>query len=162
MGPRSDLADAKLISDVAAALRAWRASTGARPALKILRETVWFFWQQPRLERPVVASKYPRASPWSEEAARVALNGEPTNNRLVIEHVEPLNRVLRWLVDEAPTVDAIVCELPKRLHCVVVTKAEATCLPDAGTPVERYAHAGLDLAAFRALDDWSGLTPSRA
>lgn len=147
VGPRSDLADAKLILDVAAGLRAWGDSTGQQPPSKILREAVWFFWQQPRLERPVVASKYPRSSPWSEEAARLALSGESTKDRL-------------WLLDEAPTVDTIASELPKRVHSVIVTRDEAKRLPDAGTPAERYARAGLDLAAFRALDDWSDLTPS--
>lgn len=162
VGPRSDQADAQLISDVAAGLRAWGHSTGEQPALKILREAIWFFWQQPRLERPVVASKYPRSSPWSEEAARLALSGESTKDRLEIEHVEPLKRVARWLIEDAPSVDTVASELPKRVHSVVVTRDEAKRLPDAGTPSERYAHAGLDLTAFRALDDWAGLTPSSA
>jgi hypothetical protein len=159
---RSDQADAELISHVAAGLRAWGESTGESPPSKILREAIWFFWQQPRLERPVVASKYPRTSPWSEEAARLALSGESTKGLLEIEHVEPLNRVSRWLLDEAPSVDTIASELPKRVHSVIVTRAEAKLLPDAGTPAERYLSAGLDLDEFRALDDWRDLVPSPA
>jgi len=37
-----------------------------------------------------------------------------------------------------------------------VTKEQSLGLPDAGSPEERYAAAGLDLAAFRSLDDWRG------
>src|SRR5215213_3246803 len=57
---RDDEADARLILAVARALRDWRRSTGAQPPTKRLREAVWFFWQQPRLERPLVRRKYPR------------------------------------------------------------------------------------------------------
>ena len=72
----------------------------------------------------------------------------------MIEHIEPMNRALRWLVEKAPEVDEVIAQLPSRLRCVVVTKDESVRLPDDGTPDERYAKASLDLAGFRALDDW--------
>jgi hypothetical protein len=37
---------------------------------------------------------------------------------------------------------------------VVVTTEESKRLPNAGTAMERYAAAGLDLAKLRPLDDW--------
>lgn len=151
---RDDRADAELVCAVAAALRSWRESTGNVPASKILREAVWFYWQFPRLERPIVPPKYPRAIPWSEDAARIVLRGERRGGRLVIEHMEPLNRTLRWLIDDAPDPDEVVAGLPGRLECVVVTKEQSARLPDAGTREERYAQAGMSLATFRPLDDW--------
>ncbi|HEX8102622.1 MAG TPA: hypothetical protein VF533_08430 [Solirubrobacteraceae bacterium] len=153
--PRDDEADAALIVGVAASLRSWAARTGAQPPLKILREAVWFFWQQPRLERPLVRPKYPRAVPWSREAADVVLSGGPRSGRLVIEHVEPLNRTLRWLIESERSVEEVMTELPTRLECVVVTAEQSRGLPDAGSPHDRYAAAGLDLSAFKPLDDWS-------
>ena len=83
---RDDHADAALIVDVAAAWRRWRGRTNKGPATKILRETVWFYWQNPRLERPRVAGKYPRGVPWSEAAASLVVSGVARNDRLVIEH----------------------------------------------------------------------------
>jgi len=151
---RDDHADAALICGVATALRDWGVHTGQPPPLKILREAVWFYWQAPRLRGKKVPPKYPRAVGWSEAAARLVASGEPRKGRLVIEHIEPMNRALRWLVEEAPEVDEVIAQLPSRLRCVVVTKDESVSLPDDGTPDERYAKAGLNLASFRALDDW--------
>lgn len=152
---RRDEVDAQLVLDVAASLRRWRDRTGKEPATKVLRETVWFFWQHPRLDRPLVASKYPRGALWSEEAASAALSGSSLKDKLVIEHLEPMNRALRWLIDDEPIVQLVIDQLPDRLACAVVTKEQSLGLPDAGSPEERYAAAGLDLAAFRSLD-WRG------
>jgi hypothetical protein len=149
-----DEADAQLVLDVAVSLRRWREKTGKEPATKMLREAVWFFWQRPRLDRPLVASKYPRSAPWSEAAADAVLSGVAGKDRLVIEHLTPMNRTLRWLIDDAPTLKAVISELPARLACAVVTKEESAALPDEGSPEERYAAAGLDLAAFRPLEHW--------
>ncbi len=59
---RRDAVDARLVTDVARALRAWQASTERPAATKVLREAVRFFWQNPRLKRPVVSGKYPRSA----------------------------------------------------------------------------------------------------
>lgn len=112
----------------------------------------------PRLERPLVASKYPRRVPWSDEAAAIVLGGERTGGRLVIEHVVPFNLTLRWLIYEVPGVEEVLAELPDRLECAVVTKEESARLPDVGTPQERYRAVGLDLDRLRSLDERQGFT----
>lgn len=151
--PRQDRADAGLICEVAAALRGWEERTGSRAATKILRKAVWFFWQSPRLAGPLVASKYPRGAPWSDAAAAIVLDGAPLRGRLVIEHLEPMSRTLRWLIEDTPDTSSILEELPTRLSCAVITKAESARLPDDGTPEERYRRGGLDLSVFRPLDE---------
>jgi hypothetical protein len=120
---RDDQVDAELIRAVATSLRSWGEATGRDAPLKILREAVWFFWQEPRLARPRVPPKYPHAVPWSREAAAIALSADPRKGRLVIEHIEPLNRTLRWLVETNPSAATLARELPKRLDCVVVSRA---------------------------------------
>lgn len=157
---RDDVADAELVVEVAAALRRWGEASGQRPATKVLRETVWYFWQQPRLPKPLILSKYPRLAPWSLEAARAYLDAGSPDGRLVIEHAEPMNRVLAWLIDGAPTPYEVTEELPRRLAVNVVTKEQSAGLPDAGAPAERYAVAGLDLASFRSLDAWEAELPN--
>jgi hypothetical protein len=155
LADRDDLADAALVANVATALRAWRDATGRPPSSKVLREAIWFFWQAPRLQRPLVAKKYPRSAPWSEEAAGIVLRGEVIKDRLAIEHTEPLNRTYRWLLDDIPNPETIAAELSGRLGCVIVTAEQGRAIPDAGTPHERYTAAGLDLSSFRSLDDWA-------
>lgn len=133
-----------MVCAVSAALRDWRERTERKPATKILRETVWFYWQLPRLERPLVASKYPRRVPWSDDAAAIVLGGKRTGGR--------------WLINEAPGVEEVLAELPDRLECAVVTKEESARLPDVGTPQERYRAVGLDLDRLRSLDERQGFT----
>jgi hypothetical protein len=57
-----DRADAQLVAEVAAALRGWQQRGGGAAATKVLRETGWFYWQNPRLPRPLVAGKYPHSA----------------------------------------------------------------------------------------------------
>lgn len=142
-----------MLCALAAALRDWREHTGREPSTKILREAVWFYWQAPRLPRPLVASKYPRGVPWSDDAAALFLAGGSTAGKLVIEHLEPLNRTLGWLINEAPEAEEIVDGLPGRIECAVVTQEENKRLPDTGTSEERYRLAGLELDLLRTLDD---------
>jgi hypothetical protein len=73
---------------------------------------------------------------------------------LVIEHVAPMHRVLRRLIDERLEVGQVVRMLREGLDVVVVTREQSAALTDDGTPDERYRRAGLDLASARALDDW--------
>ena len=145
-----DAADARLIMDVARALGAWQASSQRPAATKVLREAVWFFWQKPRLERPLVSGKYPKSARWSREAATIALRGDgQTRDRLVIEHVAPLHRILRRLIDEQSDVGQVAEMLREGLDVVVVIREQSAALTDDGTPDERYRRAGLDLASFR-------------
>jgi hypothetical protein len=150
-----DAVDARLVGDVARALRAWQASSDRPVATKVLREAVWFFWQNPRLEGPLVSGKYPRSARWSREAATIALGGDGhTRHRLVIEHVAPMHRILRRLIDEQFEVDQVAKMLREGLDVVVVTREQSSALTDEGTPEERYSRAGLNLASFRTLDAW--------
>lgn len=150
-----DLTDARLVADVAAALRAWQEASGRPAATKTLRETVWFYWQNPRMPRPRVSGKYPRSARWSREAAEVVLDGDGTvQGRLVIEHIEPMHRLLRRLIDEPLEPTEVASVLSAGLDVVLVTKEQSKLLPDAGSAEERYRAAGLDLNDFRSLDDW--------
>jgi hypothetical protein len=154
-GVPRDAVDARLIMDVARALRAWQASSHRPAPTKVLREAVWFFWQRPRLEGPLVSGKYPRSARWSKEAATIALGGDgQTRDRLVIEHVAPMHRILRRLIDEQFEVVQVAEMLREGLEVVVVTREQSSALTDDGTPEERYRRAGLDLARFRPLDAW--------
>lgn len=74
----------------------------------------------------------------------------------MIEHVEPLNRALRWLVRDTPTIEQVLEHLPRRIRCAVVTTEEAARLPDSGSPQERYREAQLDLEGLRTLDARKG------
>lgn len=157
MAELRDQADAQLLSDVAAALHRWEQSTGVKPPLKVLRETVWFFWQHPRLKvgGDLIASKYPRSARWSREAAALAVGGvESWTGHLVIEHIRPLHRVVRQMIEDPPQADQVEELLAPALEVVVITKDQERALPDKGEPEQRYVAAGLDLAAFKSLDEW--------
>jgi hypothetical protein len=79
---------------------------------------------------------------------------------LVIEHVAPMHRLLRRLIDEQFEVVQVAKMLREGLEVVVVTREQSSALTDDGTPDERYPRAGLDLASFRPLDAWpSSATP---
>jgi hypothetical protein len=149
--------DARLVADVAASLRVWQAAEGRPAPTKILRETVWFFWQNPRMPKPRVGGKYPRTSQWSREAAEAALAADGLSGRLVIEHVRPMHRLLRRLIDEPLLVPELVEELRAGLEVVVVTKDQSAKLPDGDSPTDRYRAAGLDLREFRSLDEWEAV-----
>ena len=48
-----DDVDAELLAAVFAAARRWEVVTGKKAPGKVLRETLWFIWQRPRLPRPL-------------------------------------------------------------------------------------------------------------
>ena len=150
-----DTADAQLVAEVATALREWQKHSGRAAPTKVLRETVWFFWQNPRLARPRVAGKYPRAARWSAEAASAVGSGTSAGpGQLVVEHIQPMHRLLRRLIDEPLEPDQIAALLREGLEVVVVTKQQADALGDDGSPHDRYRRAGLELGGFRTLDEW--------
>lgn len=48
------------------------ASCNSAPAmLSDQRETIYFTWEQPRLPRPLIQSKYPQSFPWSPRARTI-------------------------------------------------------------------------------------------
>jgi hypothetical protein len=162
-----DRVDAALIAGVANAVRQWRATTGsARGDLKLLREAVWFYWEWPRLPRPLVRRKYPTAVPWSK-GAREAYHADPRRcPGLVIEHSEPVTVLLARLLTtsalDGESALAILSE--QRRAFAVITKDEDKLLAKAGVgrtatrpegpildPLARYKLARLDTAHFLPL-----------
>lgn len=165
-----DLIDARYLAAILASTVAWEQETGQPSPIKPVREAIWFTWQAPRRPGPLVRSKYPAPWPWSA-AARDAYFDDPRHCALVVEHTEPLARVVRDLLEGVPWEPAALAEtLYGRLACVMLTKAEDRLLTAAGvgssTPpesaVSRYVHAGIDEAAFLPLVEdprWRGQMP---
>lgn len=150
-----DLTDARFIADVVEAARRWRASSGRRVRQKPIREAIWFYWQEPRLSAPLVRSKYPKRAMWTE-AARAAYAADEA---LEIDHVEPMENLIRRLLDGPTTLDRVLEELRPSLMCVV-TPGEHARLTAAGSPAtiasvdpwQRYRDAGVDLARVKPLE----------
>jgi hypothetical protein len=69
-----DARDARLVADVAVAVRAWETASGRPAATKVLREAVWFFWQNPRLARPRVVDALPDDGSPEERYRRAGLD----------------------------------------------------------------------------------------
>jgi hypothetical protein len=65
LGEDRDHGDAELIVRIVQ----WSRETielGRRgSAARLLREAMWFAWEEPRLPPPLVSRKYPRSYPWS-------------------------------------------------------------------------------------------------
>jgi hypothetical protein len=133
--------------------------------MRVLREALWFFWEEPRLPRPRVASKYPMPYPWSRDARSVFENdaGKRPDGGwgLVIEHLYPREFLVGYLLDEGADRDAkAVAEmLSARLMAAIVTRDEDRQLPTraqsarpweeyAADPWLRYRAAGLPIATF--------------
>jgi hypothetical protein len=162
-----DLADAQLVVDVAGALRAWEHATGRIASLKPLREAIWFYWERPRLPKPLVRGKYPESAPWSRAARELHLHGD-SRGELVIEHTAPMKLLTRELIDDPElTGDRCRAALATGGRWVVITREENKRLATAGVadqmptgssvdpddPWTRHRHAGLDVDAFASLAD---------
>jgi hypothetical protein len=162
---RDDQADAALVAAVANAVREWRATTGStRGDLKLLREAVWFYWERPRLPRPLVRGKYPTTVLWSVDA-RAAYHADTKRSPgLVIEHTHPMTLLLEELL-ATPGLDADAARelLSRRVDFVVITADENRRLEAAGVSrqlvkgtsdqLARYRKACLDTAGFKPLSD---------
>ena len=162
-----DRADAQLVVDIARALRTWEQATGTTALLRPLREAIWFYWERPRLPKPLVRGKYPESAPWSRRARELHLYGD-SRGELVIEHAAPMKLLMRRLIDD-PRLDAERCRaaLAAGGRWVVITREENKRLAAAGVanrmppgnaddtddPWRRHRHAGLDVDAFRPLHD---------
>lgn len=154
-----DEADLELIMSTAEALRGWEKATGRQARGKPLRETIWFYWQQPRLAKDSVRGKYPRSVPWSPAAREAHGAGEAG---LVIEHTQPMKVLVRSLLDDPPSdLAALRDRLDAGLSCVVITEHESaelaragvasTVLGDDDDPFARYRLAGLEPESFKPL-----------
>jgi hypothetical protein len=159
-GWESDDIDASFVGRVFAAAREWEQITGRPAPRKPLRELVWFVWQQPRLPRPLVRGKYPKAVPWTS-AARDAYSLDK-RCRLVIEHVEPINVLLERLLSLSLDSKTVASELQNAMQMCVMTPEEDKRLSAAGLayaahlsdePWARYRAAGIDVEGLRPLGD---------
>jgi hypothetical protein len=137
--------------------------------VRVLREALWFIWEEPRLPRPLVASKYPRSYPWSPRAR--AVFAEHAGKRpkggwgLVIEHLYPRELLVADLLEDAEVAKTAgsVEVLTERLMAVVTrdddrqlpTRAQSARPWDdyAADPWLRYRSPGLQLEHFAPLSE---------
>lgn len=169
LGPPIDDEDAQAVLDVALACRTTMRSKRSRAAaLRVLREALWFLWEEPRLPRPLVASKYPKPYPWSPGARAVfAQHGgkRPAGGwGLVIEHLYPRELLVGSLLDNGADRNhpEVLQVLTCRLMGCVVTRHEDRQLPTraesarrwedyASDPWLRYRDRGLRVEEFAPL-----------
>lgn len=131
---------------------------------KVVREAIWYLWEEPRLPRPRIGGKYPMAYPWSAAARDVARAEErPVGGwGLVIEHVHPIRNLVVHVLIEAEflTVNSLQSVLRSGLASAVITKDEDAQLTRArlatldvplDDPWLRYRMAGLAVGGFRPL-----------
>ena len=160
----SDEADVTHLLAVLQAVAAFEVAPAARA--RVVREALWFLWELPRLPQPLVASKYPRAYPWSAPARASVEEGSswrPGGLSLVFEHLEPRRILEQELAARAATLAPEELEglLHRGLAAAVVTRGEDALLTKAGLshrmpagacgPWARYVAAGLDVAGFAPL-----------
>ena len=124
-------ADVAYLASFFAATRCWEFATGETIRTKILREALWFTWQQPRLPRPLIRSKYRTTVPWTA-AARAAYRLDGAFGALVIEHVEPAFLLIRPLLTTPHDLASFEQALYGSLNFAVVTAAEEQALKVAG------------------------------
>ena len=158
----ADLADADFLMAIFGAAREWESVTGRRTPNKVLRESLWFVWQAPRLPRPLVRSKYPRSSPWTA-AARAAFATNPRGRGdLVMEHIEPISGLIRTLLISPTDRPSFIQALNDALRFCVVTTSEDKMLaagkvanhtPTSQDPWVRYRLAGIDVTQIQPLDE---------
>ena len=162
------------IADAAAILRIMRVLHDRRRAgasvHKIARESVWFLWEQPRLPRPLVRSKYPESYPWSvgaRRALRSVLDEGQAAGRvtgLIIEHLIPMKLLLDAALADGPHLsdEAMLGLLHEHGAAAVMSTAEDRQITKAGyarrmppgwvvgdDPWARVRGAGLDPLTFR-------------
>ncbi len=129
---------------------------------RVLKEVLWFRWEQPRLPRPLIDGKYPRAYPWSAEARRLwreSPRREGRRGALVIEHLEPKRELLARITQAGDSLDAagLLALFHVAHSAAVISKSEDELLsragfahasPDPGDVWGRYRAAGLDVDEF--------------
>lgn len=161
--------DEKDATDLAAVLSGLAEAFERRPrAITVAREAVWYLWEEPRLPRPLIGSKYPASYPWSLSARTVQnrASRRPDGGwALVYEHLRPQRTLLLDLLTGPHPVDAseLASRLSMHLAGAVITRDENRALDaaglgqsmpagDAGSDVwARYRAAGFDIASFAPL-----------
>jgi len=157
-----DDVDAEFVAAVFAAARRWEMVTGKKAPGKVLRETLWFIWQRPRLPRPLVRSKYPATAPWTAAARAVYAQDRYVPGSLVVEHIESITGLIRRLLDDPPQKREFASTLDAGLRFCVVTSAEDKMLAASNVgsstsgssdPWVRYRLAGIDVEGIAPLLD---------
>ena len=114
--------DAELVLAVVRATAEWEGDTQVIAVVKPIRELIWAVWEKPRLGE-TVRSIYPVAAPWSR-AAREAYKADH-KTPLVLDHVTPMNLIVRDLLRKPPVnVAALVRLLNRQVQHAVITPAE--------------------------------------
>lgn len=181
LGREKDLLDAAAVLEVvnASYLTLQQRQQRGGP-LRLVREAVWFLWEQPRLPKPLIENKYPLDYPWSlraqEAFASFYKRGSyrpPGGWGLVIEHLYPRELLVKDLVmlvaecrscDEPAEPKQAVELLTSRLMAAVVGRYEDRQLlarresPQIWGPYEldpwlRYRSTALDPADFKTVDE---------
>ena len=168
LGRKLDRVDASALLDIATACRTATGddrSTAGR--IRVVREALWFLWEKPRLPGPLVASKYPKAYPWSPRARasfEQARGRRPAGGwGLVLEHLYPREFLVGYLLRETRDVTDVLGVLNARLLAAVVTRADDRLLPTrkrssgswpdyATDPWTRYWDTELSVGTFRPLE----------
>jgi hypothetical protein len=156
VGIRDDDRDLQLLLDVLRAFHRYADASGRQPAVKVIREAMFFHWEGPRLPS---GGKYSPLVPHTP-AAR-ARKEAGYRDGFVLEHVLPVNLLIRQLLADLPVdADALRQRLEAAADRVVITKEEDSALiaagvgssvPTPGDPWSRYAAAGMDPTLFAAL-----------
>lgn len=156
-----DDVDADFLQSIFAAARRWEDLSGRRTPGKVLRESLWFVWQAPRLQRPLVRSKYPRNAPWTALARASYADNPGGSGDLVMEHVEPISLLIRSLLEAPQEGRGFIETLNHALRFCVVTTAEDKLLsaakvgastPESDDPWIRYRLAGIDIDGIGPLE----------
>ena len=150
---RNDEADLSVVLSVLRAFAAHQQATGASSSVKVLRETIFFLWEGPRLPAGGKYSPELLHSPAARERRALGHRGG-----LVFEHVIPVSILIRRLLADVPANEkALRIALEASPERVIITKAEDDALTAAGmrntTPApddvwSRYRAVGLDPSAF--------------
>ena len=153
---RDDVADLQLLLDVLRAFRRYADAHGGQPAVKVIREAMFFHWEGPRLPP---GGKYSPFLPHTPAARARKQAGH--RDGFVLEHVLPANILIRELLAEMPDdVDALRARLETAADRVVITNEEnaalvaagvASSVPTPGDQWSRYATAGMDPRQFAPL-----------
>ena len=138
-GVGEDLVDAGAVFAVVAAVRSVLDQGRDRSGpIRVLRVATWYMWESPRLPQERVKVHYPKSFPWSSRARDrwSASNGKRPGGgwKFVLEHLYPLDLLLRDLLDRALVSDpeGVVELLSSRLIVAVITQDEHSMVLNRG------------------------------
>lgn len=153
---RDDESDLQLLLDILRAFARYTEASNTQPAVKAIREAIFYHWDAPRMPP---GGKYSPLLPHSPAARKRKEDGY--RDGFVFEHVLPVNVLIRSLLNDLPpdTV-SLRARLDETSARVVITKEEDIALnqagvgssvPTSGDPWSRYKIAGLDHTQFEPI-----------